>query len=211
MSWPRHVVEGKQFMFYREISLVRAHRSLVWGFALVLSAFGASAVQAQGMKTEFFLAPEARISRVAGGTAVTSGFNTGWIINKSLILGGTSFGTNYGIEPNVALASGESKAEFKYRGGMIGWQFKTSPSLKASITTVIGKGKLQSLATDKTVLADRVWVFEPMANLTLKLNNFASLSTGAGYRMTAGGEYKEITSSDLRSPVARIGLSLGGW
>ena len=198
-------------MFYRAHSLVRGHRSLVWGFALVLSALAASAVHAQGMKTEFFLAPEARISRVAGGTAVTSGFNTGWIINKSLILGGTSFGTNYGIEPKVALTSGETKADFKYRGGMIGWQFKTSPSLKTSITTVIGRGSLKSLGADKSVLADRFWVFEPMANLTLKLNSFAALSTGAGYRLTAGGEYAGVAKSDLRSPVARIGVTLGGW
>jgi hypothetical protein len=123
---------------------------------------------------------------------VVSGFNTGWIINNSLILGGTSFGTNYGIEPNVAyegssLEATNAKAEFKYRGGIIGWQFKASPSLKTSITTVIGRGSLKSLATDKTVLADRVWVFEPMANLNLRLASWGSLSAGAGYRLTTIG------------------------
>jgi hypothetical protein len=163
------------------------------------------------MKTEFFLAPEARMSRVGGGTAVVSGFNTGWIINKSLILGGASFGTNYGIEPSVALASSEPKAEFKYRGAMLGWQLGKSSALKTSITTVIGRGKLQSLASDRTVLVDRVWVFEPMANVTLKLNSWAALSTGAGYRFTAGGEYAGIDKSDVRSPAARIGVTLGGW
>ena len=198
-------------MFNRKHSLVRGQRSLVWGFALVLSAVGGSAVHAQGMKTEFFLAPEARISRVGGGTAVASGFNTGWIINKSLIIGGTSFGTNYGVDPNVALEASEPKAEFKYRGGLIGWQFTKGPTLRTSITTVIGKGKLASLGTDKAVLADRFWVFEPMANLTLKVNNFAAISTGAGYRFTTGGDYAGVAASDLRSPVARIGLTLGGW
>src|SRR5262245_10128424 len=93
------VVEGKVFMVQTQKSLPRP-RSLAWGFALLLSAVATSAAHAQ-LKTEFFLAPEARISRVAGGTAVVSGFNTGWIFNKKLILGGTSFSTNYGIEPKV--------------------------------------------------------------------------------------------------------------
>ena len=197
-------------MSQQKHSLASGRPSLVVGFALLLSAGAASAAHAQ-MKTEFFLAPEARISRVAGGTAVVSGFNTGWIINKKLILGGTSFGTNYGIEPDVTLTGSSAKAEFKYRGGIVGWQFQPSPSLKTSITTVIGRGKLQSLATDKAVLADRVWVFEPMANLNLKLTNWAALSAGGGYRFTTGGEYSGIAQSDLRSPVARIGFTIGGW
>lgn len=191
--------------------LVRAP-SIACGFALLLSAVGYATVRAQdGLRTSFFMAPEARISRVGGGTAVVSGFNTGWVINKSLILGGTSFGTNYGIDPTVATATGDKKAEFRYRGGLVGWVFQPSPSLKTSITTVIGRGRLQSLADDKTLLADRVWVFEPMANVNLRINGWAALSAGAGYRFVSGGEYNDLGANDLRSPTARIGVTLGGW
>jgi hypothetical protein len=181
------------------------------GLALVLSALGFTSVSAQSMKTGFFLQPEARISRIGGGTAVASGFNTGWVINNKLILGGASFGTNYGIDPDVLTATGEQKADFRYRGGLVGWAFQPSPSLKASITTVIGKGKLQAVTNEKTVLADRFWVFEPMANATLRLNGFMALSAGAGYRFVTGGDYEGIGANDLKSPTARIGITLGGW
>src|SRR5262245_22341213 len=104
------------------------------GLALVLSAVGFTAVSAQdGLRPSFLLQPEARISRIGGGTAVVSGFNTGWVINKSLILGGASFGTNYGLDPKVLTATGEQKADFRYRGGLVGWAFQPSSSLRASI------------------------------------------------------------------------------
>jgi hypothetical protein len=182
------------------------------GVALMFSAVGLTAANAQdGLRPSFFLQPEARISRIGGGTAVVSGFNTGWVINKSLILGGASFGTNYGLDPKVLTATGEQKADFRYRGGLVGWAFQPSPSLKASITTVIGKGKLQAITDQNTVLADRFWVFEPMASATLRLNKWAALSAGAGYRFVTGGEYEGIGANDLKSPTARIGVTLGGW
>jgi hypothetical protein len=191
----------------------RARTPMTWAFALLLTAGAHAAVSAQntGMRTNFFLAPEARVSKVGGETAVATGFNTGWIINNSLILGGTSFSTNYGIEPTISSATGDQKAEFRYRGGMVGWAFQPSPSVKASITTVIGKGRLQGVTDAKTTFADRFWVFEPMANVNLRLNRWASLSAGAGYRFTAGGEFEQLGASDLRSPTARIGVTLGGW
>jgi hypothetical protein len=187
--------------------------SLTWVFALLLTAAIHTGLNAQdtGLRTDFFLQPEARISKVGGGTAVATGFNTGWIINKRLILGGTSFGTNYGIEPKVGTPTGDVKADFRYRGGVVGWAFQPSPSLKTSITTVIGRGKLQGISDDKTVFADRFWLFEPMANVNLRLNGWAALSAGAGYRFIAGGEYNQLGAKDLRSPTARIGVTLGGW
>lgn len=188
---------------------------LALALALLFSAVGSTSVRAQdqdrGLRTKLFMTPEARISRVAGGTAVASGFNTGWVINNSLILGGASFSTNYGIEPTVATASSSEKADFRYRGGLIGWSIQRSPSVNASITSVIGRGRLQGISDNRTILADRFWVFEPMANLSLRLNSWAALSAGAGYRFVSGGEYNGVNSSDLRSPIARIGVTLGGW
>ncbi|MGH7469230.1 MAG: hypothetical protein ACRENP_14840 [Longimicrobiales bacterium] len=190
----------------------RRMTAITWGFALLLSAAVHTGLNAQdGLKTDFFLQPEARISKVGGGTAVVSGFNTGWVINKSLILGGTSFGTNYGIEPRMATTDGEVKGDFRYRGGLVGWAFQPSPSLKTSITTVVGRGKLQGIGQDNTVYADRFWVFEPMANVNLRVNRWAAISAGAGYRFVAGGEYQDFGAQDLRSPTARIGVTLGGW
>ena len=207
MTNPLSWLKGKHFM-------LSTRRSLILGFALLLLA-GASAVHAQGLKPEFFLQPEARFSRIGDGTAVVSGFNTGWIFGKKLMIGGTSFSTNYGIEPNMTLATGDSKAEFRYRGGMIGWQFKSMGIVKPSISTVIGRGKLTSLGTTAgasgTVLADRFWVFEPMANLNIKVTKWGSLSLGGGYRFTTGGEYNGFDKNDLRSPTARIGFTLGSW
>jgi hypothetical protein len=186
-------------------------RKTILGLALALSAFASADASAQGLKTQFFLAPEARISKVGGGTAVASGFNTGWIINNRIILGAAGFNTNYGFEPTVKTLDGDLKSDFSYRGGLIGLNLPTSGPVKMSVTTVIGRGKLQGSYDDKPVLAEKFWVFEPMANVGLRLNRWATLSAGAGYRFVSGGRFNDVTASDLKSPTARIGVTLGGW
>lgn len=183
---------------------------LTLGIALALSAVASAAASAQGIgpKIDFFLQPEARISRVGGGTTVASGLNAGWVINNSLILGGASFNTKYGVEPNVMMADGETKADFKYSGGLIGWKLNNLP-LAPSVTTVVGRGSLQGSYDEKPILAEKFWVFEPMANVNLRLHRMATLSAGAGYRFATGGKFNDVSASDVSSPTARIGLSIG--
>lgn len=183
---------------------------LTLGIALALSAVASAGVSAQGVgpKIDFFLQPEARVSRVGGGTAVASGLNAGWMFNNSLMLGGASFNTKYGVEPNVTMADGARKADFKYSGGMIGWKFNNMP-LTPSITTVVGRGSLQGSYDDKPILAEKFWVIEPTANVNLRLHRMATLSAGAGYRFATGGRFNGISASDVSSPTARIGLSVG--
>ncbi|MGH7461266.1 MAG: hypothetical protein ACREMA_09590 [Longimicrobiales bacterium] len=197
-------------------SLVSSRKRMlpgVLGLALMLSAMGSAAASAQesGPRTNFFLAPEARISKVGGGTAVASGFNTGWIINNRLILGAAGFNTNYGLEPTVKTANGDLEADFSYRGGLLGWNFQPGSSVKASVTTLIGRGKLQGAYDTKPILAEKFWVFEPMANVSLRVNRWAAVSAGAGYRFISGGRFNDVTANDLKSPTARIGVTLGGW
>jgi len=183
---------------------------LALGIALALTAIASAGASAQtGIRTEFFLQPEARISRVGDGTAVVSGLNAGWLVNNSLILGGASFNTKYGVEPEVTLADGAHKADFKYSGGLIGWKLNHSPVLSTSLTTVVGRGTLQGSYDQKPILAEKFWVFEPMASVNFKLHRMATLSAGAGYRAVAGGRFNDVSKSDVSSPTARIGISIG--
>lgn len=184
---------------------------LAWGIAFALSAIASAAASAQGTGPgiDFFLQPEARISRVGGGTTVASGLNAGWMIGNKLILGGASFNTKYGIEPEVMTATGAKKADFKYSGGLLGWNFNHSPALSTSITTMVGRGSLQGSYDAKPMLAEKFWVFEPMANINLRAHRMATLTAGAGYRFVAGGRFDEVTKADVRSPTARIGVRIG--
>ena len=215
----------------KRASLRSPRTSVALGLVVVLSAFAAAAANAQesaadtaqdsGAATapqssgrpsiDFFLQPEARVSRVGGGTAVASGFNTGWVINRKLILGGASFSTNYGVEPTVTTLDGDRKADFRYRGGLVGWNFKHNPTVSTSVTSVIGRGSLQASYNDRAVMADKFWVFEPMANVNVRVNRWAKVSAGAGYRFVTGGQFAGVDKADVRSPTARIGVSVGGF
>lgn len=211
----------------KRASLRSPRSSVALGLAVVLSAFAAGAAHAQDTDTtdaraaaprpsarpsiDFFLQPEARVSRVGGGTAVASGFNTGWVINRKVILGGASFSTNYGVEPTVTTALGDRKADFRYRGGLVGWNFEHNPTVSTSVTSVIGRGSLQASYDDRAVMADKFWVFEPMANVNLRVNNWAKVSAGAGYRFVTGGQFRDVAKADVQSPTARIGVSIGGF
>ena len=51
-----------------------------------------------------------------------------------------------------------------------------------------------------------------MANVNLRVNKFATITAGAGYRFISGGRFSnDVTSNDLKSPTARIGVTLGGF
>jgi len=213
----------------KRASLRSPRTSVALGLVIVLSAFAAAAANAQesaadtaqdsGAATapqpsgrpsiDFFLQPEARVSRVGGGTAVASGFNTGWVINRKLILGGASFSTNYGVEPTVATLDGDRKADFKYRGGLIGWKFNHSPTVQTSITSVIGRGSLQASYDDRAMMADKFWVLEPTANVNVRAHRWATLSAGIGYRFVSGGQFRGVERADVSSPTARFGVYLG--
>ena len=175
----------------------------------------------QQVHNGFVIAPEFQIGKVAGRTADFAGAYGGWLFDNHLLIGGAGYG----------LANGSRTRGMAYGGALVEWLADYNDWVSFGLRGLLGGGQATLPATI-TVTGygypfDHDWrtgmptpvpqtlqiavrrdffIFQPQADLRLKLANRIHLNWGVGYRAVAGaGSF----NSQLRGVSGSVGLEVG--
>jgi hypothetical protein len=155
----------------------------------------------------FFGGPYVKYSQVGEGWVAVVGGRGGWIINHTLVLGGSYCGT----VPGAYVMDGavERDIEMEYGGFEIEYIFNSDKLLHYSLGLVIGGGRVNYTPYEGPWVESNFFVARPAANVELNALSFFRISLGLGYRITAGGEIEAITNSDLRGFAPTLTFKFG--
>ena len=135
-----------------------------------------------------------KVGNIDGSTGVIFGGRGGWVINRTLVIGGGGYGWLQGpyhssdnqVDTNLA---------FAYGGFEIEYLIASNNVVHASIIALIGGGGVSILeqipqnGTSKRwddIYSTGVFVFEPAANVEVTLLPWLRIAAGLGYRVVSG-------------------------
>jgi hypothetical protein len=134
----------------------------------------------------YAIAPEVKVSKFDGETALFVGGHGGMILGHNILVGaGLYFLTN-----------GDHGRGMTYGGGVVGWQGWNGGLFSGSVRSLIGFGSgttAQTLTfTDRAgrtfsqarLGSSDFFIAEPQAELLVRLSSRLHLAIGAGYRLT---------------------------
>jgi len=199
----------------------RAARWITLSLCLMGLPHAAAAQQASaGMTIEpidngFVISPEYKFTKVDHADASMAGVSGGWVFDHTLVLGAAGYWQT----------DADRGPRMSYGGAVVKWLVQDREPLGLSIGALIGGGEarlptsvtFQSLdfnhpaGTPPTVVStpgiinlyDRFFVFEPTADVSVRVASHARLAVGAGYR-AIGHAYGE--DSRLRGASGTVSL-----
>jgi hypothetical protein len=214
------------------------HHNITWGSAAVCLCLFAAPVPAwaqpggapqgnQGpmrverVETGFAIAPEFKITEVDGKQARLAGAYGGWVLDRTLLIGGGAYW----------LANRSSAFKMAYGGAVVEWLMGADEPVGFSARGLFGAGSATLPATahgfagpldhdydghmipvDPRLVPVNVrvhehfFVAEPQANVLVRLTDRLQLTAGVGYRLI-GGTY--TMNRQLRGTTGSIGVQLG--
>lgn len=206
-------------------------RNLVGGIAVSLSLIGlphraaaqqASTSQAGGPMTVervengFVIAPDFKYTQFDKSSATLAGVSGGWVYDHTLLFGAAGYWqTNHTSGPKMS-----------YGGAVVKWLVQNTEPVGFSLGALVGGGEarlpttvtftsfdhdgrpgtMPPMVTTQTGtinLHEQVFVFEPEADVSLKLARQVRLSVGVGYRVIGGGFHD---NSRLQGPSGTVSL-----
>jgi hypothetical protein len=160
----------------------------------------------QPLDNGFLIAPDVKFTTFNGYYGTIVGAYAGYLNDNRFLIGGAGYG----------LTDGRNGSGLGYGGLILGWTMDPARAVSADVRGLIGFGEATSSYQTVTVLppvvtpVDRrdsnsnipvvpitsqvhvhngVFVFEPQADLHLRLSDAVRVSLGAGYRIIGTGYY----------------------
>ncbi len=166
-----------------------------------------------------FGAPVIKYTSLVGQDAVMLGGRFGWMIDKSIVLGGGIYSlvsnvkTNF-IDPisgqNVILGLNCGGLEFEYI-------FFSDEPVHGSIDMLFAGGGVTYSVENKNVphtsyFSQNLLVWEPQINIEFKIVDWFHLATGVSYRLISSyNGYFGITSNDLKGLTGLLTFKFGKY
>jgi hypothetical protein len=160
---------------------------------------------------------DARVTRLAGGTALLAGFRAGWLIGHRLSIGAAGW---WNATPRVntayTLPSGQRAGlGFGYTGLELGWTFRPTSLVHVSAGALLGAGGAyyHELGTrsdryERTPV-DAFIVAEPTLGVDVNIARFVRLGAVAAYRSTSGAAVGTLGDRSLRGASGGLTLKFG--
>jgi hypothetical protein len=184
---------------------------------------GQPARQAQGplvlepVKNSFEVAPEVKVTEIDGRAGTLVGASGGWVVANTLYLGGAGYW----------LVSHPTDIGMTYGGFIIGWTTPESGAVRLGLRGLVGGGAARLPGFELMPLDDQwtrsphdpdwrhrrpryddtFFVFEPQAEVLIRLTDRLHVSAGFGYRVLAS-RTREIER--LRGVSGTVALRIGG-
>lgn len=214
------------------------HNNITWGavifclclFAAPLTAAGQTGASPQGnqgpmiverVENGFAIAPEFKITNVDKKQARLVGAYGGWVIDRTLLLGGGGYW----------LTNRSSAFKMAYGGAVVEWMVGTDRPVGFSARGLFGGGRATlpgtvygfplpsdhddhgrvipvdpRLVPYNVAFREHFLIAEPQANVLVRLTDQIRLNAGVGYRLI-GGAYG--INSRLRGATGSVGLQFG--
>jgi hypothetical protein len=172
------------------------------------------------------VAPEFRVSKFDGSTAQLAGAYGGWLVGRSLLVGGGIY----------SLTNGSRYRGMTYGGAVVGWQPWGEGPVGLSVRSLFGVGRAKVADTvsfadaefpdffdgngrnskapilPSTVTVARsvdLLVAEPQVDLLVRLTKHLHLDVGGGYRLVGASHNSGISDDRFRGASGSIALRIG--
>jgi len=153
-----------------------------------------------------FGAPVVKFTQVNGQFGVIVGGRGGWIINRSLVVGGGGYGLAGSV--NAEEINSDTKLGMGYGGLELEYIFASRKVVHFSVQGLIGAGGVRYQDSDASE-GDAVFIVEPSLNLVLNVTKFFRLALGAGYRYIAGVDSADLDAWALNGLSGTVALKFG--
>jgi len=160
-----------------------------------------------------------KVGSMNGQSAWFAGMRGGWIINRSIAVGGGFYGLAADIQ-----APGETRAAFNRNNleldlswGGLECEYILRPErlLHVSVSTLLGAGTVAvrdesaSNERDDFDRTDEVFVLEPALNATLNVTAWLRVSAGLSYRAVTDLSISGVEASDLGGATGTVTVRFG--
>jgi hypothetical protein len=173
----------------------------------------------KGEKTGAFGGPVVKFTRIHGRTAVMVGGRGGWIIGRSLVLGGGGYGVATEVDAPEGALQGEGPLDIKFGYGGFDVEYLLQPDSlwHLSVGTLVGGGDNHFVrdvgplgkSTQTTGESDAVWVVEPGVNAELNVTPWFRVAGGVSYRFVGAVDQVVLKKRDFNGPAATLTLRFG--
>ncbi len=163
--------------------------------------------------------PGVRIGTLNGDLAVQMGGQGGWVIGKTLVIGGAGYGVV--TEHEFTFNSVTYAMDFGYGGLLLEYLHKSDQVFHGYLALIIGGGGPSLRDTSQpsgsdNVDDDAVLVLEPSLHLEINMTPSMRVGLGAGYRIVSGLKSSwetdyGLTSADLGGPFASLTFRFGKY
>ena len=140
---------------------------------------------------------EDKLSEVNGAFTNFAGFQGGWIINHSFLIGFSVLGS-----------TSDNRVDMTYGGLKLEYFLNSKKLLNYSFSTLIGGGCVDSYShPGRHGHEDGFFVAEPGAHVTINVLKNFRIGFGAGYRFVSGGD----SGLDLGAPTMSFSFKFGSF
>ena len=180
-------------------------------------------MRVERVESGFAIVPEVKFTEVNHRDAWLAGVYGGWILDRTFLVGGggywltnrsSSFRMAYG-GPVVQWFVGSDKPVGFSARSLIGFGSATLPGTVCCYPPYVGPyGNGRGYPVDYPIAPYPIgyyqWfgIFEPQANVAVRLSRQLRLSGGFGYRVIWGAY---SSNNQLRGPSGSVGVEIGNW
>ncbi len=169
-----------------------------------------------GIQSGGFGGPVVKFTSITDEFAVFVGGRGGWIINKTVTLGGGG----YGLTNTIYFGNGDDKRiQMGYGGFEAGLNLASDELIHTVFTVLIGSGAVSILQLDEESSkwesvednGNVFFVLEPSAGVTLNVLKNFRIEAGGSYRYISGVKEYGLTNKNLSGLSAHITFKFGSF
>ena len=174
-------------------------------------------IKAQGNGA--FGAPVIKYTSISDQSALLAGGRFGWIINRSIVIGGGIYSLINQVKANsIDPVSGqEFMIDFNYGGLEFEYVLLSNSPVHASFDMLCAGGGLSMNVTDRNVphtsyYGQDLLVWEPGINLEANLVSWLHVDAGLSYRIISSfNSYNSVSKNDLQGLTGVITFKFGSY
>ncbi len=174
----------------------------IWMAAVLLYA---PFILSQSFESSAFGAPVFKFTTLKGQSALLIGGRGGWMINKSIVLGGGFYALANNVKSGIIDPQNGQNVSmgFNYGGLEFEYIFLSEASIHASLDMLLAGGGVTFVASNQNTshlnyYSQDLLVWEPEVNIEFKIVNWLHLAAGISYRIISSYDgYYGISKGDL--------------
>lgn len=162
-----------------------------------------------------FGAPVMKFSEIDGRFGLLVGGRGGWIINRSVVIGGGGYGlTNVGNFEHVTNGAGDPGGlQMGYGGLELGYVHRPEELVHLSLGLLVGAGGVvwNPDSPSGNRVDDAFFIAEPELDVVLNATRVFRVALGVSYRLTQDVELLDLRDSDLSGIAGIVSLKFGSF
>jgi len=166
------------------------------------------------IKSGGYGAPVIKFGQIGDESAIWVGAKGGWIINHTLMLGGSGYGLVSEVDEYYIGTVPIRRLGIGYGGFIMEYIHKSSRLVHFSFETLIGAGGASYWYNDSDIYwhdnyTDSFFALEPGMSIMINFTENIRVGAGASYLYTSGFEFSDLDDSDLSGPMGHFLMKFG--